>query len=149
MGLFDDVLGEDSAFQEAPYGPQEGYAGVLLCATACDGHIADEEASSLFLILSQKKLYQRLSEQQFGSLFDRLMGQLKRGGPEKLLEKCYPVVPPELRESAFANSVDIVLANGTVETEEKEFIDDLKAKFEIDDQRAKTIVKVMVYKNHG
>ncbi len=55
----------------------------------------------------------------------------------------------ELRESAFANAVDIVLSNGQVDTEEKEFIDDLKKKFEIDDQRAKTIVKVMVYKNHG
>ncbi len=149
MSLFDDVLGDDSMFSEAAYGPQEGYAGVLLCATACDGHIADEEAQSLFLILSQKKLYQRLSPQQFSSIFDRLMGQLKKGGPEKLLDKCYPVVPPELRESVFANAVDIVLSNGQVDKEEKEFIDDLKVKFELDDTRAKTIVKVMVYKNHG
>ncbi len=96
-----------------------------------------------------KKLYQRLPRKQFGSIFDRLMGQLKKGGPEKLLDKCYPVVPPELRESAFANAVDIVLSNGQVDAEEKEFIDDLKKKFEIEDQRAKTIVKVMVYKNHG
>jgi hypothetical protein len=149
MSLFDDVLEDGNLFQEAPFGPQEGYAGVLLCATACDGHIADEEAQALFLILGQKKLFQRLSEQQFGSLFDRLMGQLKKGGPEKLLQKCYPVVPPELRESAFANAVDIVLSNGSIETEEKEFIDDLKGKLEIEDQRAKTIVKVMVFKNHG
>lgn len=149
MSLFDDVLGDDSSFSEAPYGPQEGYAGVLLAATACDGHIADEEANNLFLILSQKKLYQRLSSQQFGALVDRLMGQLKKGGHERLLEKCIPAVPPELRESVFANAVDIVLSDGQVDTEEKEFIDDLKAKFDIDDQRAKTIVKVMVYKNHG
>ena len=149
MSLFDDVLGDDNMFSEAPYGPQEGYAGVLLCASACDGHIADEEAQSLFLILSQKKLYQRLSSQQFSSIFDRLMGQLKKGGPDKLLEKCYPVVPPELRESVFANAVDIVLSNGQVDAEEKEFIDELKTKFELDETRAKTIVKVMVYKNHG
>ncbi len=149
MSLFDDVLGDDNMFSEAPFGPQEGYAGVLLCASACDGHIADEEAQSLFLILGQKKLYQRLSPQQFSSIFDRLMGTLKKGGPEKLLAKCFPVVPPELRESVFANAVDIVLSNGQVDAEEKEFIDDLKTKFEIEEQRAKTIVKVMVYKNHG
>jgi hypothetical protein len=148
MSLFDDVL-EDNMFAEAPYGPQEGYAGVLLCASACDGHIADEEAQSLFLILSQKKLYQRLSQQQFSSVMDRLMGNLKKGGPEKLLEKCYPVVPPELRESAFANAVDIVLASGSVDEDEKQFIDDLQKKFELDEKRAKIIVKVMVFKNHG
>lgn len=149
MSLFDEILGEESAFSEAPFGPQEGYAGVLLCASACDGHIADEEAQSLHLILSQKKLYQRLSEQQFGSMMDRLLGALKRKGPENLLDKCYPVVPPELRESVFANAVDIVLANGTVDNDEKEFIDGLKNKLELDGQRAKTIVKVMVYKNQG
>ncbi|MCU0707601.1 MAG: tellurite resistance TerB family protein [Pirellula sp.] len=149
MGIFDDVLGDNGMFDEAPYGPQEGYAGVLLCATACDGHVADEESQSLFLILSQKKLYQRLSPQQFGSIMDRLLGALKKGGPEKLLERCYPVVPPELRESVFANAVDIVLANGQVDAEEKEFIDGLVTKFELDPKRAKTIVRVMVYKNHG
>jgi hypothetical protein len=149
MSLFDEVLGDESSFSEAPYGPQEGYAGVLLCASACDGHIADEEAQSLFLILSQKKLYQRLSQQQFGSIMDRLLGTLKKKGPESLLEKCYPVVPPELRESVFANAVDIVLANGTVDSDEKEFIDGLKIKLELEDQRAKAIVKVMVFKNHG
>lgn len=148
MSLFDDVL-EDNMFAESPYGPQEGYAGVLLCASACDGHIADEEAQSLFLILSQKKLYQRLSSQQFSSVMDRLMGSLKKGGPEKLLDKCFPVVPPELRESAFANAVDIVLASGSVDEDEKTFIDDLQKKFELDEKRAKIIVKVMVYKNHG
>jgi hypothetical protein len=118
MSLFDDILGDEPSFAETKFGPQEGFAGVLLCASACDGHIADEESRSLFLILSQKKLYQRLSEQQFSAIMDRLLGFLKKGGPEKLLEKSYPAVPPELRESAFANAVDIILANGTVDGEE-------------------------------
>ena len=49
----------------------------------------------------------------------------------------------------FANSVDIVLADGVVEEDEKNFIDDLQTKLEIDAKRAKTIVQVMVYKNQG
>jgi len=77
------------------------------------------------------------------------MGELKRGGPEKLLDKSYPAVPPELRETVFANAIDIVLADGTVEQEEREFIDDLQGKLEVDEKRAKAIVQVMVYKNHG
>ncbi len=148
MSLFDDI---DTGLEPAsrPFGPQEGFAGVLLCASACDGHIGDEEGQSLFAILSQKKLYERLTQQQYGSMMDRLMGELKRGGPEKLLEKSFPAVPPELRETVFANAVDVVLADGVVEQEEKDFIDELQAKFEIEAKRAKTIVQVMVYKNHG
>lgn len=148
MSLFDDVLGDDM-FTEATFGPQEGFAGVLLCASACDGHIAEEESQNLFLILSQRKLYQRMSGQQFGSMWDRLMGVLKKGGPEKLLDKCYPAVPPELYETVFANAVDIVMASGSVDSDEKEFIDSLSHKLEIDEQRARTIIKVMSYKNKG
>ncbi|NQU22836.1 MAG: tellurite resistance TerB family protein [Candidatus Nealsonbacteria bacterium] len=148
MSLFDDIL-DDGASGSPDFGPQEGFAGVLLCASACDGHIGDEEGQTINLILGRRKLYERLTQQQFGSMMDRLMGELKRGGPEKLLDKSYPAVPPELRETVFANAIDIVLADGTVEQEEREFIDDLQGKLEVDEKRAKAIVQVMVYKNHG
>lgn len=148
MSLFDDIEGNfDSG--GAAFGPQEGYAGVLLCASACDGHISDEEAQSLSLNLSQKKLYSRLSPHKVNQMMDRLMGELRRGGPEKLLDKAYPAVPPELAETVFANSVDIVLSDGIVEDDEKEFIDELQQKLGIDRKRSKTIVQVMVYKNEG
>ncbi|TWT56792.1 Tellurite resistance protein TerB [Thalassoglobus neptunius] len=149
MSLFDDVLGDSSSFTEKPFGPQEGVAGVLLGASACDGHIADEEVQSLMTILGRMNLYSRLSGQHFGNMMDRLMGTLKKGGPEKLLEKAIPAVPPELRETVFANACDIVLADGVVDSEEKEFIDQLVRRLEIDGDRAKNIVKVMVYKNKG
>ena len=147
MSLFDDVVGND--FQEESFGPQEGFAGVLLCSSACDGHISGDEVQVLMMKLSRMKLYQRISESRFNNMMDRLMGVLKRGGPEKLLEKAFPAVPPELRETAFANACDIVLVDGIVEDDEKEFIDNLMIKFEMDRKRAKTIVQVMVYKNHG
>ena len=148
MSLFDDVL-EDGAFEEQPFGPQEGFAGVMLGASACDGHIADEEVQSLMTILHRMKLYSRVSPNQFGSMMDRLLGLLKRGGPEKLMDQAVPAVPPELRETAFCNAVDIVLADGIVEPDEKEFIDKLSTQMEMDESRAKAIIKVMVYKNKG
>jgi hypothetical protein len=149
MSLFDDAMGGESGFKGTAFGPQEGFAGVLLCASACDGHIADSESNNLFLILGQRKLYKRMSEQQFGAMFDRLFKVLKKSGPEALLEKCYPVVPEELHETVFANAVDIIMANGSVEDEEKEFLDSLLEKLELDETRAKTIIKVMSYKNRG
>jgi len=147
MSLFDDILDERSGARE--FGPHEGFAGVLLCASACDGHVGDEEGQNIYMILNQRKLYERLTEQQFNSMMDRLIGELKRGGPERLLEKSYPAVPPELRETVFANAVDIVLTDGTVEQDERDFIDDLQVKLEIPAKRAKVIVQVMVYKNDG
>ncbi|MEQ8785239.1 MAG: tellurite resistance TerB family protein [Pirellulaceae bacterium] len=148
MSLFDDVLG-GSAFEAEPFGPHEGFAGILLGASACDGHIADEEVQGLFTILGRMRLYQHVPPHKFNSMIDRLLGVLKRGGPGKLVEMSVPAVPPELRETVFANACDIVLADGIVEPDEKAFIDDLLLKLEIDANRARTIVQVMVYKNRG
>ncbi len=149
MSVFDDVLGDSDSFSEKPFGPQEGFAGILIAASACDGHCSDEEVRGAMKILGRMNLYSRLSEQNFGSMMDRLMGVLKKGGPEKLIQKSVPAVPPELRETAFVNACDVVLADGVVEDDEKEFIDQMMRQLEIDENRAKTIIKVMVYKNKG
>jgi len=148
MSLFDDVLG-DSAFSPQAFGPQESFAAVLLAASACDGHIADEEVQSLVTTLGRMKMYQHVPPHKFNSIMDRILGVLKRGGPGKLLEMAIPAIPPELRETVFANACDIVLADGVVEPDEKEFIDDLLLKLEMDRTRATTIVQVMVFKNKG
>jgi tellurite resistance protein len=148
MSIFDDVL-QSGQFEEQPFGPHEAYAGILLASSACDGHIADEEVQGLVTILGRTRLYQHVTPQRFGSMIDRLLGVLKRGGPEQLVQKSVPVVPSELKETVFINACDIVLADGVVENDEKEFINDLMIKLEIPADRAKQIIQVLVYKNQG
>ena len=148
MSLFDEVI-QDGSFQEEAFGPHEGFAGVLLASSACDGHIADEEVQGLVTILGRMKLYQHVSPHKFNSMMDRLLGVLKRNGPEELVTKAVPALPPELKETAFINACDIVLADGVVEEDEKTFINDLMIKLEVDGNRAKDIVQVMVFKNQG
>lgn len=147
MGLFDGLFSGVSTEQH--FGPQEGFAGVLLSASACDGHIADEEVHGLIAILARMKLYQNVPGQRFSSMMDRLMGILKRQGPEGLLDKAVPAVPPELRETAFTGACDILLADGLVEDTEKEFINKLMYSLGIAGDRALTIVEVMIIKNKG
>lgn len=149
MSLFDDVLGDSGGFEPQAFGPQEAFAGILLAASACDGHIADEEVQSLITTLGRMKMYQHVTGHAFGSIMDRILGVLKRGGPEQLIQMSLKSIPPELRETAFVNACDIVLADGVVEPDEKAFIDDLMIKLELDRKRATTMVQVMVYKNEG
>lgn len=149
MSLFDNVFEGDSSFAPRAFGPQEGFAGVLLAASACDGHIASEEVQSLVTILIRMKMYQYVPPHKFNSMLDRLLGVLKRGGPAQLVQMSVPAVPPELRETVFANACDIVLADGVVEPDEKAFMDDLMFKLELGHDRAKDIVQVIIYKNQG
>jgi len=145
--LFDDAF--DSFESKQTVGPKEGYAGVLLCASACDGHISDDEVGALMTALMRMKMYQNVPPNQFSKMMDKLLGILKRGGPEKLLDTVGNAVPPELRETVFTNACNIVLADGVVEDDEKEFMNNLVTRLEIGKDRAKQIIKVMVIKNKG
>jgi hypothetical protein len=147
MGLFDNIFGGQQTSKEMT--KQEAFAGLLLCATACDGHIAEEEAQGLCTILSRMKLYDNWSGDKFGSMLNRLVGALKREGVDKVMERCSRTVPDELKETAFAGACDLVLADGVVEDEEKEFLDKLQKVLDIPGDQALTIVQVMIIKNKG
>ena len=113
------------------------------------GHIADDEVGSLVTALGRLELYQRTTPQQFNSMMDPLLGLLKRGGPEKMLDELAPVIPPGLNECVFANACNIVLADCVVEEDEREFLVNLMNKLELDKDRCLKIIKVMVIRNKG
>src|SRR5262245_23314438 len=116
MGLFDNLFGSSSA--NKTLGKAEAFAGILLGASACDGHIADEEAQGLFTITERMKLFDGVTPPKWNSMMDQLLKILKKDGPDGLVAKCAKALPDELRDTAFANACDIILADGVVEDEE-------------------------------
>lgn len=149
MGLFDNIFGEKTSSRDKELTKQEAFAGILLGASACDGHIADEEVHSLFTITQRMKMYENVTAPKWNSMMDVLVKILKKDGPDGLVDRCAEALPEELSETAFANACDIVLADGVVEDEEKEFLDHLQQALSIPGDTALTIVEVMVMKNKG
>ncbi|MGL6097387.1 MAG: tellurite resistance TerB family protein [Fimbriiglobus sp.] len=147
MGLFDNIFGGSSGGKA--FSKQESFAGILLAACAADGHIAEEEAVGMWSSLERMKLFQNYTPDKFNQMMGVLIKVLKRDGVDKLVDKCLEGLPDELRETAFANAVNIVLADGVVEDEEKQLVEKLQAKLEIPGDRALDIVQVMVIKNRG
>jgi tellurite resistance protein len=146
MGLFDDTF-EGNKPKEL--GRQEAFAGILLGASASDGHIADEEARGLCTILARMKMYENWTDDKMNHMLNRLLGMIKRDGVEPVLAHCAKVLPAELHKTAFANACDIILADGVVEDDEKEFINRLWKVLGLSGDDAKTIAQVMVIKNKG
>ena len=147
MGFFDSLFG--GLESNSKLTPQESFAGILLGASACDGHIADDEIQSLGTALTRMKLYQRYTERDYDKALNKLHGFLKKHGVEALVDACIPTLPRELNRTAFANACDIVLADGIVDPDEKTFIDMLRAKLQIDGDTARLIAEIMVVKNKG
>ena len=147
MGLLDSFFGGMEG--NGKLNPQEAFAGILLGASACDGHIADDEVQGLVTTLVRMKLYQRFTDKHYNQTLNRLPGMLKKKGVDFLIDQCVEGLPGELRETAFANACDLILADGVVEGDEKEFIDKLHKKLNIDRKVAGEIAQIMVIKNKG
>ncbi len=147
MGLFDSLFGGMEG--GGRLSSQEAFAGVLMGATACDGHIADDEVHSLVVALARMKMYERMNDKQFGQMLDKLHGIIKKKGVEFLIDGCVEQLPKGLEKTVFANACDIVLADGVIEDDEKEFIDNLRKKLQLESKTAKVIAEIMVVKNKG
>ena len=129
MGIFDALL--SGLETRTKLSPQESFAGILLAASACDGHISEDEFNQLLTALFRMKLFHRVNEKQFNQVMNKLMGVLKKHGPDKLTDGCCETLPEELRNAAFANACNIVLADGVLEGDERQFISDLTIKLQL------------------
>ena len=147
MGLFDNAFGSEKANKELS--KSEAFAGILLGACASDGHIADEEVEGLITIMGRMKLYENWSGDRFNATINKLLGMIKRQGVERVMRRCAEALPTQLHPTAFANACDLVLADGVVEDEEKEFLDDLQRVLDLPGDEALTNVEVMDIKNKG
>jgi len=147
MGIFDALF--SGLESKTKLTPQESFAGILLSSAACDGHISGDEFGQFITTLFRMKLFQRVNEKQMESVLNRLMGLIKKKGPETVLEYCCETLPKELYRPAFANACNIVLADGCLDQEEKDFINTLSDRLGLEKNLAKTIAQVMIIKNKG
>ena len=149
MGLFDDVFGEEQSNKQADLSPEEAFAAVALVAIAADGYLSDQEGRDMTNMLARMKLFQSYSGDVMHRMLDKLLTVLKLQGPSTLIDQAKAGLPSELRETAFAMATDLVLSDGTVTSQEKDFLDDLYRILEIPGDTALQIVQVMTIKNRG
>jgi len=148
MGLFDAVLGIESQAQTL-LNPAEGFAVIILAATASDGYLSIEQANCITSALSRMKLFQSYSNDLMHRLFDKILGVLQRDDFNFLFNAAKESLSQDLREAAFAVATDLVLAEGIVNEEEKNFLNDLYQALGVSSEIAIQIVQVILIKNRG
>ncbi|MBN3887108.1 MAG: tellurite resistance TerB family protein [Nostoc sp.] len=148
MGLFDAVLGTESQTQAA-LNPTEAFAVIILVATASDGYLSLEQANSITFVLSRMKLFKSYPHEMMSRLFDKILGILQGDGLNALFNAAKDSLSQDLREAAFAVATDLVLAEGIVGEEEKNFLNDLYQALGVSSEIAIQIVQVILIKNGG
>ncbi|MEH2022454.1 tellurite resistance TerB family protein [Nostoc sp.] len=148
MGLFDAVLGTESQTQAA-LNPAEAFAVIILVATASDGYLSIEQANSITSALSRLKLFKSYPHEMMNRLFDKILGILQGDGFNALFNAAKDSLSQDLREVAFAVATDLVLAEGIIAEEEKNFLNDLYQALGVSSEMAIQIVQVILIKNRG
>ncbi len=146
MGLFDDALGEN---KPAKLTKDIAFLGILMLADYSDGTVSEDELRAFIGTLARMKMYRDLSGDQINRLIDRGNKIIKRLGPDDALKEFAAALPEPLHRAAFANAVNQVLADGVVEDEEKEFINNLRRALGLSGDDANMIAKVIMWKNQG
>jgi hypothetical protein len=146
MGLFDDTLGETQGMKLTK---EVAFLGILMLADYSDGTVNEEEVRAFGSTICRMKLYRDMTEQQINRQIDQAAGFIKRNGFEVALQKFAAALPEGLHRAVFANACNQVLADGVVEAEEKEFINNLRRALNLSGDDAQMIAQVMVYKNQG
>ena len=126
----------------------EAFASICLVAIASDGYLSESESAEMKMRLSRMKLFED-SLDGLDRMKDYLVDNLKKYGPNELIKSAQVSLPPQLSSTAFAIAVDLVFSDGTVSSEERAFIDDLRKILAIPDDLALKIVEVMTIKNQG
>ena len=129
--------------------PQEAFAGILFGACLCDGDVAEVEIQGLIPCLSRMDLYDGYDGVKCDRTIDNARKAMQQVGFDVYLDQCVSALPADLRETAYANACNIVLADGIFEESEKKFIESLRDELNIDPTTADQIMEIITIKNRG
>ena len=139
MGLFN--LGGSAEISNE----KEAFFAIIFACMAADGEISPEEEMNLINLLSSRPTFRRFDLRDAMKKIQRILKETK--SLQGLLDKATEKIPTEMRPTVYANAVDFVLADGTVEKEEEAVIKILKDKMQISDELSSKIIDVIVLKN--
>lgn len=145
MGLFDKIFKQVP--EEDKLTKQEAFAGIALAMAGADGSISQSEWDGIVNYIRRLRLYDNFSGPAFDKMFDKLFRILKNQGASALVSASVVGLPEDMKLTAFACAVDIALADGVLEDEEKDIINQLADTLNIPEETAVSIIEVLIIKN--
>ncbi|HVM44962.1 MAG TPA: tellurite resistance TerB family protein [Candidatus Thermoplasmatota archaeon] len=145
MGLLDRVLRAPTAISDG----RDAFAALAFCAVAADGRITEEEAQVLGAALGRMRLYEAVHRRQMGRIFETVASVVREKGAEAVVDEAAPRVPAELRVTAFAVALDLVMADHGIGEEERGLMERMRVALGVDAHEARDIERVLEIKNRG
>jgi tellurite resistance protein len=145
--IFDRVLKREHGDGPIRLSTPEAFAAVAVAAIAADGNVSDDEANRTALNLATVSAFRGFELREMGDVLNRVAVLIQLRGPAYVLSAVKRTLTAAQAEGAFFLAADLTLADGTFESDEREFLEQLKNTLGVADSTALKIVEVVVIKN--
>lgn len=109
--------------------PAMAVMSVAVLATSSDGRWKKSEIERLRMMAYLQPLFKNVPSAD--GFIAECVKMLNLAGPDVLLHDCSKALTPRLRETAFAWAVELIQVDGSVVSEERDFLRELAFKFSI------------------
>ena len=143
MSLFDDKKSKD---QNPIVSAHEAWVGILYSCISADNQITDSETAALSRVLHSKEQFIGID---IAPLYAKSYTLRIEMGQLKYLSACCEWIQKEDKETVFALALEVLLADGKLEKEEKNIIEVLSNRLQIEAAMTSKIIEVIFLKNRG
>lgn len=124
----------------------EAWVGILYSCISADNQITDSETATLTRILRSKEKFIGID---IAPLYVKSFNLRIEIGQLKHLTACCELILDEDKETVFALALEVLLADGKLEKEEKSIIEILSNRLKIEAGMTSKIIEVIFLKNRG
>ena len=143
MNSFED---KNNSNQNAVISEFEAWVGILYSCLSADNQITDSETATLSRILHSKQKFIAID---IAPLYAKSFHLRTEMGQLKYISACCELIKEEDKETVFALALEVLLADGTLDKEEKNVIEVLSNHLKIKAGMTSKIIEVMFLKNKG
>ncbi len=148
MGLYDQFKERRDAqgFEYVAASDAEAWVAILYACMAADGDVSDVEIDKLSRMLVMKEKFAGL---HIGIFFEKVAEAQAMIGSITLVEAAAVKVEVQDRPTLFSMAVDMVLADGILDEDERLMISFIGDSLQIPNGQAQQIIEVILIRNMG
>lgn len=148
MGLFDRLFNSNTYAKNGytPKSEHEAWVAILYACIAVDGDTSDAENDTLVRLVMFKE---RFDDVDIVALYKIAMEVKRQTGAQYIIDQSAPLIKTDDRPTLFAMATELVLADGIIADDEKELLEYVAVKLNLDIKVATNIIDVILIKNKG
>lgn len=144
MGLLDGFKTK----LEPQFNTQKSVMTIIVAAIMADGEVSEGEVSRLRSMCARSPIFASNSKEEDDAVVDFALNICNQLGADAV-KKAAEGLKPELKETAFAFSAEMILADGLVGDKEEAFLNQLVNTLGLSDDIGRAVIQVTMMRMRG